>query len=184
MSEQKKYDQMPLTQVLKGWMTSEGWNDDIQAGGDQCSSRVVTRVAVNDQPHKMYLEVDEENSRFSVYLYSPVNVPPARMPEMVRILNRINMGLVLGRLGCSDDQDANPVQFMVAIDVEGGTLSLTQVTTLVSAAVGTYDIYGSLIAATALTKQSVDALWAGFIEEKKSLETIASSTQEIKPSTH
>jgi len=174
---------MPLTAALKEWMDSEGWDDEIEVAEDRGFSRVATSFSINDQPHKTFLEVNEKIERFSVYIYSPVNVPPARMPEMVRILNRINMRIGLGRLGCHDDDDSNPVQFLARIDVEGGSLSPTQIETMVNAAVGTFNPYGQLLAAVALTKQSGDALWKSYLEDEAAAEAArAKAEDEAGPS--
>ncbi len=178
MAEEEQFDDMPLTKVVAAWMVSEEWEDDIGVSADRQAARVSTQFKINDQAHRLYFEIDEASETFSVFLYSPVNVPPSRMSDMARILNRINMRLRLGRLGCRDDEDANPVQFLVRIDVEGGALVPEQIGNMLGAGIGTMSQYGQLLAATALTKQSADALWSSFLEEEAAEEAANKETEE------
>jgi hypothetical protein len=157
---------MPLTKILKEWAVSENWKDDIEVNDDRSYSRIVTTYSIYNQPHRTLLEVAEKFERFSVFMYSPVSVPPARMADMTRILNRINTRLGLGRFACHDDEDSNPVQFLVRIDVEGGALAPQQITTMVKEAYWAFRPYGQLIATAALTKQSANDLWAKFLAEE------------------
>ena len=166
MTDVDTYEDMPLTKSLKDWLTSKEWNDEIEIDEGRKASRVQTVVGIENQGHKLFLEVKEDTDRFSVYMYSPFNVSPAKMPEMARVLNRINISNALGRLACSDDDDANPVQFHSIVDVEGGALSVTQIDTMVSASIHAFERYGELLAAVALTKQSGNALWKSFLKEQ------------------
>lgn len=183
MDQSELSDDMPLTKAVKAWMDSEGWDDDIQVGEDRSTSRVATSFEINDQPYRMFLEANEKDERFSVYLYSPFHVPPARMPEMSRLLNRINTRLGLGRLACHDDDESNPVQFLAVCDVEGGSLSAGQVGTMIAAAVATFRPYGELLAAAVFTKQQVDALWEEYLEdrEKKEAEKVKQKKASVPP---
>jgi hypothetical protein len=132
---------------------------------DRLVGRVSTTINVNQQPHRLYLEAYESDQVFAVFMYGPVNTPPARMAEMARIINRINMRTRIGSLGCHDDEDANPVQFRASIDVEGSALTPRQIGNLVGAAMSMFKRYDRLLAATALTGRSVDSLWNEFLEE-------------------
>lgn len=178
MTEHETFDDMPLTKVLKEWTVSVESEDEIEVNDDRKRSRLATVVGIGDQPHRMILEVDENYEWISVSMYSPVNVPPARMADMSRILNRINMRLGIGRLGCHDDKDSNPVQYLALIDVEGGTLAAQQIASMVGAGFATFGPYGQLIAATALTRQPADALWANFIEEEGAEEAAKEKAEE------
>lgn len=183
MADEVMYDDMPLTKVLKQWMDLEEWADEIEVNEFRNSSRVSTDFAINGQVYKAFIEVFELDERLSVYLYSPFLVPPPRAQEMARVVNRINMRLGLGRLGFDDDEDSNRIQFLATIDVEGGSLAVKQIGSMVGAAVGTFNPYGELLAAVALTKQSGDALWTSFLEEEAAAEAAqAKSEDESGPS--
>lgn len=166
MTDKPSFDDMPLTKVLQEWLNDEGWQDHIETDDSRVRAEISTNFSVNDQPHRLFFNVDEEREWLSVYMYSPMNVPHARMGEVTRILNRVNTRLGLGRLACYDDEESNPLQFLVRIDVEGSALTTRQITSMISAAIGTFRGYGQLLIAAALTKQSVDSLWNEFLEEE------------------
>lgn len=136
----------------------------------QISTRQGTFPSLNDQPHKLIIEVNEAGQRLWVFMYGPVIVPVVRKDEMVSILNRINYPLALGRLALQDDGDANYVQFKATIDVEGGALTPPQIGSMVGAATYTFEKYGHLMAAIALTKLPADTLWQNFQEEEAAKE--------------
>ena len=170
MAKKDPFADMPITAALSEWLKQEEWEDEIDVKEGRKFAQVVTSVTINDQSHRMFLEANETNQWFSVYLYSPIKVPPAKMGEMTRLINRVNMRLGLGRLACPDDDEANPVQFLARIDVEGGVLEPKQIGNLVGAAFGTFNPYGSLITTVALTKQSAAACWAELLEEEAAAE--------------
>jgi hypothetical protein len=122
-------------------------------------------VDINNQVHRLFLDVNEEAEQFFVYLYGPITVPPARMQDTLRILNRVNTRLTLGRFVCLEETTA--IQYMASIDVEGSWLSVEQIGIMVDAASSTFGFYGEVLAAVALTKQSADALWNDFLQEKE-----------------
>jgi hypothetical protein len=139
-------------------------------------------MGVNDQPHRIFLETDEQDQIFKLTMVSPFSVPPARMADMARILNRLNCRIGTGKLWCIDDENANAVMFQHAIDVEGSKFVPKQIHNMMGAAIGTFQVNGDLLAAVALTKQPIEALWADFIEQDASQqETSAAEEEEAGP---
>jgi len=167
MERTEDFSDMPLTAVLSEWMKGEEWQDRISTNDDRTAAQVETKFIIKGQPHRMFLETGEKSERFAVFLYSSFNVPPARIGDMSRILNRLNYNLSLGRLSCLDDEDSNPVQFKAEIDVEGSTLALNQISVMVTTAAQYLDVFGELLAAVALTRQPVETLWSNFLEEQE-----------------
>lgn len=161
----KNGNDMPLTDAVRQWLKSQGWDVEIEVSDDGERSVAATQVGIDEQSHRIFLESEESFHRFFVYVYTPFNVPASRMDVMARVVNRVNCRLPMGRLGCVDDGESNPVQFKVAIDVEGSTLTPEQVHTMVGTALEVYGHFGSLLAATALTKKSLDQLWQDFEQE-------------------
>lgn len=178
MGKDSNFDDLPITKVVAAWLVSENWEDEIDVADDRKAARVSTQFGINNQSHRLFFEIDEASETFSVFFYSAVNIPPARMPDTVRVLNRINMRLRLGRLGCHDDEDANPVQFLARIDVEGGALVPDQVRNMLGAGIATMKQYSQLLAAAALTRQSADRLWAEFLEEEAAEEAANKKIEE------
>lgn len=165
--EEEDIEEMALSLAVRAWMDSEGWSDNIQVNESRTASSVITTMTLDEQDYKLFIEVSEPNEQILVYFYSAYKVPRQRIDVVARILNRINCGLVLGRLACADETGARPIQFKCGFDVEGSTLSPIQVNTLVSAAGATFHTYGSLLAAAALTKRSVDELWLEFLADQE-----------------
>jgi hypothetical protein len=156
---------MALGSVLGKWMDEVGWKEEIEINDERSGARVSVTLDVNDQPHRLVLETDEQAQIFTLTLVSPFNVPPARMADMARILNRLNCGIRMGRLYCWDDDDANPVIFQQAIDMEGSKLVPKQIHNMMGAAINTFAQRGELLVAAALTKQPIDALWSEYVEQ-------------------
>lgn len=176
MAKRKDISTMKLTSALKKWMDQEEWNDEIQIDDVENGARVDTTVGINNQGHRLILQTDETGEVFTVTLMSPFNVPSARMADMARILNRLNGGLRFGKLYCWDDADSNPVTFEYVIDVEGSELVPQQIGNMLRPAMNTFAGSGELLAAVALTKQPIDALWAAFREEGEKRESAHEET--------
>jgi len=157
---------MPITAALSQWLKQEDWKDEISVREDRKFAEVATTVNINEQTHRMYLEADETAEWISVFVYSPIKVPTAKIGEMARLINRVNMRITLGRLACPDIDEACPVQFLVRIDVEGGVVTPNQIDTMVGVSWEVFRMYGPMITAVALTKQSEAACWAEFLEEE------------------
>ena len=165
MAKGKDISNMKLTSVLKKWMEESEWKNEIVINDQGNGARVEGNVGINNQRHSLFLQTDEKGEVFTVTLLSPFNVPPARMADMSRILNKLNVQLRFGRLYCWDDADSNPVTFQHAIDVEKSELAPQQISNMISAAMGAFAAREELLAAVALTKQPIDALWGNFLEE-------------------
>ncbi len=164
-----------LAAAVKSWMEGEGWEDEVEVADDGTSSRVTTGFNINDQSYKLYIETDEESSQIFVYMYSPYKVPPAKMPEMARLLNMVNCVFNAGRLACFDDEDSNPVQFLWKIPVRDSDLTPEEVGAMVYAGVQVYDIYGSLLAQCIFSNKTAKQLWDEFQAERKAAQEQSSS---------
>jgi hypothetical protein len=179
MTKGKDISTMKLTSALKKWMDQEEWKGEIQIDDEGNGALFDTHVGINNQAHRLVLQTDEKGEVFTVTLLSPFNVPPARMADMARILNRLNVGLRFGKFYCWDDAESNPVTFEHAIDVEGSELVPQQIGNMIGPAMGTFAASEELLAVVALTKQPIDALWANFLEAG---ETRAKAHEESGPS--
>lgn len=153
---------MSLTNVLRAWAESVGWSDEIVEDHESQSAQLASQYGIKKQTHKLYFEIEEKPKLFSVYLYTPYNVPRDRIVDMSIILNRINSRLVMGRLAVHDDGEDNPVQFQVTVDVEGSSLGTQQITNMLSAGGWAFSTYGQLLTAIALTQQPVEEAWSAF----------------------
>ena len=162
MSEDDTYADMPLTAILKKWMDQKGWVDEINIDDARQNAQVATRLTVENQPHRLYFDADEQARQFSLTLYTPFNVPTTRMSDVALILNRINCRLRIGHFACWDDDEPNPIRFRIAIDAEGGTLGAGQIETMLNMAGSTLADHSEILAVLALTKQPADIVWRDF----------------------
>jgi hypothetical protein len=160
MLEELDLTNMPLTAVLRDWMVANDWKDELEISEDGNKARVATIYLVNDQDHRVYLEVDEKADEFSVFVYSPFNVPGRRRAEVLDLINRIHGRTRLGRFWCSTDEEAKPLQFKITTDVEGAILSPEQIDVMIGSAVGTLKRYGSVLATVAMTDTSAAEAWS------------------------
>lgn len=169
--DRAELEDMRCTQAIQDFLDAQEWTDEIEVNEDRTSGRLATSMTLNDQSCRLYVEAEETEERVYVFLYFPIKTPPARLPEVARLLNRINAPMKLGRLALFDDEDANYIQYKAAIDVEDGTIVGTQIASMIIPGRHTFLRYWDLLMSACLTKQSEDALWEKFIEEEKVKET-------------
>jgi hypothetical protein len=169
---------MKLGSVLKTFVDEVGWKEQIEVGDDGNVARVMVKFGIENQPYPLFLETDERAEIFTITVVSPLNVPPARMADMARILNRLNCGIRTGRLWCYDDEDSNNVCYQQAIDMEGTKLVPMQIHNLISAAISTFKGRATLLAAVALTQQPIDALWAEYVEQDAGQQETSAAEEE------
>jgi hypothetical protein len=161
------YDDMPITKVLKEWMVAKEWDDEIQLSENRRSSRVSTTYNINNQSYRTFIDIDEDDQWFSVFMYSPFSVPISRISEMARALNKINYNnQKVGRIACPDEDEPGPVQFRWTTDLSNGSISKEQIDYMVETPVGFFNFFGEVLAAIALTKAPAESLMAEFWEEK------------------
>ena len=158
---------MRLTTVLKEWLKQNEWDDEIEINDDRDFAEIATNYLIGGQKYQLYLEANELTECFDVYLYSPFDVPPARMADMTRILNRINLRLGIGRLCCIDDEEANPVQYKEGIDVDAAPFAPDHIDNMLAAGGSIFEHHSQLLTTVALTDVSADAAWSKFLEEEK-----------------
>jgi tetratricopeptide (TPR) repeat protein len=145
---------MPLTSVLKEFLNEQDWQDEIDVNEEHTHAQLRTSFEIDGQSYAAFIEVNESVETVAVYLYTPINVAPARRGEIALLLNEINCQLGLGRFATAHDDEPRPVQWCGAIDVEGSTLSSAQIVVLVSAGINACQNYASAISAVALTEVS------------------------------
>jgi hypothetical protein len=165
MVDTTKYEDMPITKVVAQFLDDLEWPGDIYVSDDRAISKYETKMEVEHQGYRLFLEVNERSEIFDVYMYPPFSVPKERVNATVKILNRINgEHLRLGRLVTLENGDSDVIQFKCGIDVEGGSLAVGQIYTIVSIC-DSLRRFHHLLSALAFTKISEDELWEEFVEE-------------------
>ena len=167
MLEELDLTNMPITTVLRDWMISEDWKDEMEISEDGNNATVSTVFVINDQDHRLYLETDEKTDEFAIFLYSPFNIPAARRSEIFDIINRVHGKLRLGRFWCPTGDTARELQFKVVIDVEGSSISTKQIGVMLGSALQAFRQYGAVFARVAMTNEPAETAWNDFESEQK-----------------
>jgi hypothetical protein len=170
MLEELDLTNMPIITVLRDWMISEDWKDEIEISEDGNNATVSTIYLINDQDHRLYLETDEKSDEFAIFLYSPFNIPVARRSEILDVLNRVHGKMRLGRFCCPTGEKARELQFKVVIDVEGSSISTKQIDVMLGSALNGFRSYGPVFARVAMTNEPAETAWSDFEAAQKSMQ--------------
>jgi hypothetical protein len=157
-------------------MDEEEWGDEIEVNEDGSSARVRTGFKINDVSYRLFLETDEQGRQFFVYMYTPFEVAPKKMPEMSRLLNMINSRFTAGRVACHDDEESNPVQFMWKIPVAKDGFEKRQIGIMLSAAVQLYEQWGHFIAQCNFTNRPAKEIWEEYEASRKNEDADSNET--------
>lgn len=160
MEETTPDETCQLITALQQFMNAEGWNASIEENETDTGTQftVMTSMLISEQKHRLFIEIEPPCHIF-LFLYTAYFVPRSRLGVMSRIINRINTSLVFGRLAVNDGPDPRPVQFRTGLHLENSILTRSQVDAMVSLGVSTFRMYGEVLAATALSRRSLDDLW-------------------------
>jgi hypothetical protein len=161
---------MPIITVLRDWMISEDWKDEIEISEDGNNATVSTIYLINDQNHRLYLETDEKADEFAIFLYAPFNIPVVRRSEILDVLNRVHGKMRLGRFCCPTGEKAGQLQFKVVIDVEGSSLSTKQIDVMLGSALSGFRRYGPVFARVAMTNEPAETAWRDFEAAQNSVQ--------------
>ena len=165
--EQESLIGMPLAQVVRAFMDAEGWHKKLEVTEDRTVSCVTGLISVGNHSYEMTIEAHEQKQKLYVTFWTFYDVPPERMGAMARMLNRVNCNIGLGQLTCLEDDEDSPLRLKFGLSVAGSTLTPSQIDTLIALGAGTFDTYGELLAATALTNLPVEELWMEFLFDQE-----------------
>ena len=163
-----------VTHALKQWLKQEERDTEIDEDVDDYANEVRLGVEVDGQPYLVYLTACDQDEWFSVSLNGHILVPPEKFNNLLRLLNKINSSLYLGRIYCSDDGEDHVIHFESRIEFENGVVSVSQIDNLVKYSIRTLAKYGEIIAKIEKHEMSLEELWKKFVadnnEEAKSAE--------------
>lgn len=145
--------------ALQQFLDAEGWDDSIQANETGTRHTVATSILISEQRHSLFIEIEAPCHIF-VFLYTPYFVPRSRLDVMSRIVNRINTQILFGRLAVDDGPKPRPVQFKTGLHLENAILTPSQVDAMIGLGTSTLQTYGEILATGALSRKSVEELWA------------------------
>jgi hypothetical protein len=162
---------MRLTSVLRDWLVEMEWDDEVEVQDDEKFARFSTQYIVSGQPHRLFLEADEEIECFFIYLYTPYNASPDYADEMCRLLNRVNSVVRFGRLSFRDDGKSAPLQYKWALDLEGSEFAKKQIGNMLSSGGYALERYGQALMAVALMGLPAAEAWDKHVKPKEEQES-------------
>lgn len=128
---------MNITQAVKDWLGSEGWDDEIKADAESGTSQVETSLSSGDNHYSVYIEADESREWLTVFFYLPVEAPTVRYADACVLANQINFQTGLGRFAVS--QGNGVIQYKITFDFEGIAPSPMSLGVMMAAAVANCD---------------------------------------------
>lgn len=156
-----------IANVAKAFFEKFEWPFDVEERRSASRLMFTSHTYIDNQTYMVVIETDEKKETIEFFMYSPFRVHPARVRDVIVVLNRINIGQRLGRFAIWDDADSNAIQWKGAIDVEGSEFSVAQIDTLCSAGFSTFRRHFDLLSSIALTQVPADEAWKSFLEASK-----------------
>jgi len=143
---------MPITDVVKAWLSEQDYNDQIETNLDERSSIVKVLLNVEGNRYQLIIEVDEQKHIVSIFLYSTDDITESKLAVAWQWANEINSTLVMGRIAVCADL---PFQFRQSIDLESGTLSTNMISNVVNYAIHIFESNNEQIAFTSSSNSEI-----------------------------
>ena len=87
---------MPLTSLLQTWLDAQPWFGEIELDADERSALLSTDYVLDEQQYRASITVHELTEWLGFALFTPYLVPTERMPELLKLLNGINLRVSVG----------------------------------------------------------------------------------------
>jgi hypothetical protein len=166
-----------LANIVRTFFDNNDWSYEVAERKEPTHLIFRSHTYVDNQTYSIIIETSEKQDTVEFFMYFPFRVHPARVHDLVVILNRINIVQRLGRFAIWDDDDHNAIQWKGAIDVEGGELAADQIDTLCSAGITACRHYLDVLSRVALTPIPANEAWKDFLENAK--QTKADELEEV-----
>lgn len=124
-----------LIDTVESYLIDIGWKFEK----DDEASVIKTGVNATNASYRLIIYAIEDKDLLTVYVSQDNNIPESKRAAVAEFIARANFGLNLGNFDF--DMDDGELGYKVAVDVEGGSLSLDMVGNMVGAAVATMDKY-------------------------------------------
>ena len=156
-----------LANTVRTFFDNNEWSYEVAERKEPTHLIFRSHTYVDNQTYSVIIETNEKQETVEFFMYFPFRVHPARVHELVVILNRINIVQRLGRFAIWDDDDHNAIQWKAAIDVEGGELAVDHIDTLCSAGVSASRHYLDVLSRVALSPLPANEVWKDFLGASK-----------------
>jgi len=138
MEPVNKSEMKPLTKVVSDWVKEYFKKHDIEIADDgDRATYEFTAEDKGDFSYRGYVEVYEDKSLVSVFLYPTLSISEKKRSEVSEVLARINYGLKSGRVTMNFEK--GKVRFESDMWVKDGTISVAMINQAVDDGIGIMD---------------------------------------------
>ena len=148
---------MRLADKVQEWLDQKKWTDVIDRNEENQKSQLNTTYGINNQPFDLYIETEEQKEWVLLYLYAPFNALPDKYKDCMALFNRINANNFIGTFCLAT---GGRIRFRQAIDIEDSDPSTTTIENMLSIGSSIIDQWFDEIASVALTKKTVQEVFA------------------------
>lgn len=148
---------MRLADKVQEWLDQNEWTDVIDRNEENQKSQLNITYGINNQPFDLYIETDEQKEWVSLYVYAPFNALPGKYKDCMSLFNRINANNFIGAFCLTT---SGRIQFRQAIDIEDSDPSPMMIENMLNFGSSLIDQWFNEIASVALTKKTVQEVFA------------------------
>ena len=148
---------MRLADKVQEWLDQNEWTDVIDRNEENQKSQLNITYGINNQPFDLYIETDEQKEWVSLYVYAPFNALPGKYKDCMALFNRINANNFIGAFCLTT---SGRIQFRQAIDIEDSDPSPMMIENMLNFGSSLIDQWFNEIASVALTKKTVQEVFA------------------------
>ncbi len=152
---------MVLAKTVEKFFTSIDW--EFYWEWDDKPSDIIFKSGFQAAGHNFTLvvETSEGNETMKMFIYSPFEVPVHRIPDALKLINRLNVRMSMGRYAIIDDVPAS-IQWKSTIVVEDSQLAVRQVGHIQSYGASIFERDLEMFTRLVFTKMSAEEIWDDF----------------------
>jgi hypothetical protein len=148
---------MRLADKVQEWLDQNEWTDVIDRNEENQKSQLNTTYGINNQSFDLYIETEEQKDWLLLYLYAPFNALPDKYKDCMTLFNRINANNFSGAFCLTT---SGKIQFRQSIDIENSDPSPKTIENMLNFGSSLIDHWFDEIASVALTKKTVQEVFA------------------------
>lgn len=157
---------MTLAKTVEEFFGELDWTFDWEWQNKPHDILFKSGVQAEGQSFPLFVETSESAETMALFIYSPFDIPVPRIQEIVKLINRLNIRMPLGRYAIVDNGEPVRIQWKGMIDVEGATLSAKQVRTIQQCGFDLFERDIESFTRLAFSKCTADEIWDEMLENQ------------------
>lgn len=159
---------MNLTEVIKGFITDNEWDDEVDINEETGESQLSTSIGIINQSFQLYVEGDEKGGKLSLYLYAPFHVIEGKFVDACMLFNYLNdIYSYSGRIGVSEN---GVIRYKEIINIEDIELVPDLIHNMFASSIRMFENHNEAIASVALTKKTYEAVREDYAKKDEARE--------------